>query len=177
MMFLRFVIVLLCLGAPLSAPQSADARDDVVEDESVELPPPATTPPPQKDVEPLTDQISRQLRCPSCPGSAISDSPSDGAVAMRKRVRELVSQGYTEEQILEFYALRYGEWILLSPKAEGLNWILWTVPPIIATFGLGWFCLLVLRWKNEPDEVPLPSDVGDAPVDKYEARLLEELER
>ena len=96
---------------------------------------------------------------------------------MRNRVRELVSEGYTEIQILDYYSMRYGEWILLSPRASGLNWILWTLPPILATMGLIWLILVMLKWQNEPDDVPLPSDVGEAPIDPYEARLLEELER
>ena len=113
----------------------------------------------------------------SVPGSAIADSPADPAVAMRDRVRELVREGYTEGQILDYYATRYGEWILLSPKAEGLNWILWTVPPLLTGIGLSWLLIVVVRWSNEPDDVPLPSDVGDMPIDRYERMLLEELEK
>jgi len=175
----RWWFIFTVFLAIVMAPQTglAEAPEVEPEVEDIDLPPPDGEPPPTHRVEAQTDQISRKLRCPVCQGSAISDSPAESAVAMRKRVRELVTQGYTEQQILDYYALRYGEWILLSPKAEGLNWILWTVPPILATLGLGWLALVVVRWRNEPDEVPLPSDIGEAPLDPYEARLLEELER
>ena len=174
--FLPLLLAALCLLS-LAPPALSDAPEPDVEVLDIELPPPAKQPPPAEDVEEITDQISRKLRCPVCQGSAISDSPADSAVAMRNRVRELVSEGYTEIQILDYYALRYGEWILLSPRASGLNWLLWTVPPIFAVLGLIWLMLIMMRWKQEPDDVPLPSDVGDAPIDPYEARLLEELER
>jgi cytochrome c-type biogenesis protein CcmH len=170
--------LLLFWTVALTGPSLATVgEEDGQEVVDTELPPPDANPPPAAVVEGLTDQISRKLRCPVCQGSAISDSPSESAVAMRNRVRELVAEGYTEQQILDYYALRYGEWILLSPKAEGLNWLLWTVPPSLAALGLGWLGLIMTRWRNEPDEVPLPSDVGEAPIDPYEARLLEELER
>ena len=172
-------VVMTCFVLLDYAPSvvAASPEETAIEVLDIELPPPEKTPPAAETVEPTTDAISRKLRCPVCQGSAISDSPAEPAVAMRNRVRELVREGYTEQQILDYYALRYGEWILLSPRAEGLNWILWTVPPIIAALGLSWLGFIVLRWRNEPDEAPLPSDVGDMPIDPYEARLLEELER
>lgn len=174
---MRILLWVTLIASTVFTTHPAWATSEPSEEVDVDLPPPASAPPPKDQVEYITDGISRKLRCPVCQGSAISDSPAEGAVAMRNRVRELVGQGYTEQQILDYYALRYGEWILLSPKAEGLNWILWTVPPSLAALGFGWLALVVVRWRNEPDDVPLPSDVGEAPIDPYEARLLEELER
>lgn len=182
-MNLRAFAILLVVGVttlllqPSASVAAPDADEPYEDAPDIALPPAEGTAPPAEEVEAITDVISRQIRCPVCQGSAISDSPAEPAVAMRDRVRELVREGYTEGQILDYYATRYGEWILLSPKAEGLNWILWTVPPILTGFGLSWLLVVVIRWSKEPDEVPLPSDVGDMPIDKYEAMLLEELEK
>lgn len=143
----------------------------------IELPAPANAPPPDAAVEHITEHISRKIRCPVCQGAAISDSPAPSAVNMRKHVRQLVTQGYTETQILDYFSLRFGDWVLLSPKPEGLNWIIWFFPPILGGLGLAWLGLVTVRWRAEPDVTPLPSDTGSVSKDPYEARLLEELER
>lgn len=174
---LLFLLLTALVGVTSPTHATPDTDETYQDAPDIALGPPEGSRPPAEEVEAITDQISRQIRCPVCQGSAISDSPADPAVAMRNRVRELVREGYTDGQILDYYATRYGEWILLSPKAEGLNWILWTVPPILTGFGLSWLLMVVVRWSKEPDEVPLPSDVGEMPIDRYEAMLLEELEK
>jgi cytochrome c-type biogenesis protein CcmH len=140
------------------------------------LPPPGE-PPPANAVDQITLTVSQHLRCPVCQGSSVADSPSDSAVAMNGRIRELVAKGYTEPQIRDYFAERYGEWMLMSPDATGLNFVVWVGPGLFAGLGGVWLLWVVANWHRDPDEVPLPSDVGLAPKDKYEAALLQEIDR
>lgn len=78
-----------------------------------------------------TNEIGRLLRCPVCQGMAISDSPAEMAVNMRGQVRELLARGYTEEQILQYFELSYGEFVLLRPKSP----VLWMLPVIALVLG------------------------------------------
>jgi cytochrome c-type biogenesis protein CcmH len=93
---------------------------------------------------------------------------------MRNRVRELVEQGYSEPQILDYFASKYGEWILLQPRPTGLNWILWLTPAFAAVFGVTWLVLVMQRWRTEPEAPELAP--GAHPSDPYEAKLLKELD-
>jgi cytochrome c-type biogenesis protein CcmH len=161
--------------AAAGEPETASAPAAVSESLPGDLPPPGPSPGPEQ-VEPLTYEIASGLRCPVCQGLSVADSPSPTAVAMKDRVRELVVAGYTEEQINDYFIARYGEWVLLSPPAKGLAWLLWLGPAGLLGLVLAWAIAVATSWRREEDPVPLPSDVGLVPKDPYEAQLLSELE-
>lgn len=134
-------------------------------------------PPPPEQVQQLSYAIGLGLRCPVCQGLSVADSTSEAAVSMQRRIRELVAAGYSREQIEAYFVDRYGEWVLLDPPANGLNWLIWLAPGLAAGFGLVWAASVVTRWRAEPeDPVPLPSDLGRVPKDEFEERLLAELD-
>lgn len=132
-------------------------------------------PPAEAAVEPLTIAYSKKLRCPVCQGMSVADSPSESAVTMKGRIRELVEQGYTEQQIQAYFITRYGEWVLLEPKANGANAVLWLAPAVLLGGGLVVAGAYAAQWRKEPDDA-LPSERGEAPLDPYEERLLAELD-
>ena len=104
--------------------------------------------------------------------SGVADSRSDAALAMKDRIGGLVSQGYTDEQIVDYFVGRYGEWALLKPSYE--HWFVWLVPGIFGISGLG----LVLR-RSSSRSHPVSSEADARQVDEeddYRRRILEELE-
>lgn len=171
-------LTLLAAGTLLlGAPALAESPDDTVVFEGAgpepTMPPPGT-PPPADEVEDIAREIASGLRCPVCQGLSVSDSSSNAAVLMLRRVEELVAQGYTKEQIEDYWIARYGEWVLLNPTSR--HWAVWVLPGVGFGVGIAFLATVVTRWRREPDEVPLPSDVGLVEMDPYEARLLAELE-
>ncbi|NOY27834.1 MAG: hypothetical protein GXP62_18375 [Oligoflexia bacterium] len=104
--------------------------------------PPANAPPTSDDeIDRLTDEISTGLRCPVCQGLSVNDSPAEGARSMKARVRDLVSMGYTGQQINDYFVERYGTWILLAPPAEGANWTVYLAPIgflLVGAFFVAW---------------------------------------
>lgn len=78
-----------------------------------------------------THEVSELLRCPVCQGMSVADSPAEMAVNMKHQVRELLSRGYTEEQILKYFELSYGEFVLLRPKSK----VLWMLPVLALILG------------------------------------------
>jgi cytochrome c-type biogenesis protein CcmH len=137
---------------------------------------PPGPPPPADQVQGIAYRIGSKLRCPVCQGMAVADSTSSAAQQMQQRVRELVAAGYDEAQIRAFFVERYGEWIVLEPNTSGLNALVWILPGLLAGLGIAAAASVVMRWRREPDDVPLPSDEGLVPKDRYEQRLLAELE-
>jgi len=132
--------------------------------------------PPADQVQDIAHAIGLKMRCPVCQGMSVADSTSPAAVNMQNTIRDLVGAGYSEEQIKDFFIERYSEWILLEPEKTGVNLIVWVAPAIAGGLGVAFAAATMLQWGKEEDEVPLPSDVGLAPKDKYEERLLAELE-
>jgi len=137
---------------------------------------PPGPPPAAEQVDDLAYHIASRLRCPVCQGLSVADSSSEAAVMFQRRIRELVAAGYTEDQINDYFVDRYGQWILLDPPARGLNVLLWIGPALLGGLGTAWAAGVVIQWRKEPDDNPLPSDEGLVEMDEYERALLDELE-
>ena len=139
---------------------------------------PLFEPPSTEEVETRTYDLGKILRCPVCQGLSVADSQSDAAVAMKNRIKELVAMGYSDDQIIDYFIGRYGEFVLLQPKSE--HWFVWWMPLIGLGAGIG---LVALRWRSSTAEVESESEATTEPVapltedqDKYRAQLLAELE-
>ncbi|NTX56673.1 cytochrome c-type biogenesis protein [Myxococcus sp. CA039A] len=87
------------------------------------------------ELEVRVQQLGKTLRCAVCQGLSISDSPSSMARAQLDMVRELVSEGKNDQEVVDFFVSRYGEWVLLEPKAEGFNWFVWLGPVALLMVG------------------------------------------
>lgn len=111
-----------------------------------------------------TNEIGRLLRCPVCQGMAISDSPAEMAVNMRGQVRELLARGYTEEQILKYFELSYGEFVLLRPKSP----VLWMLPVIALVLGAA---IVFFKLRKLERVQPATSNQPPATDDPYLNRV------
>lgn len=102
--------------------------------------------------------LERRLRCPVCKTVSIAESPSETAAVARQVVREQVSAGRTDEQVLQYFRARYGEWILLDPEPVGRNLLLFALPALAAVVGLA---LVVSRRGTPSPAVPVPPEVRE----------------
>lgn len=123
--------------------------------------------------EPEAHAIGQQLRCPVCQGMPISESPSEMAQAMMKRVRELLAEGKSREEILGYFTQRYGEWVLLNPKKGGINMLLWGLPPVALLAGL----FVLRRYARRTSKAAKVSAIVTASDDPYLAAVRNEVDR
>jgi cytochrome c-type biogenesis protein CcmH len=72
--------------------------------------------------------ISEKLRCLVCQNQSIDDSDADLAHDLRVIVRERLTAGDTDEQVLDYVVARYGEFVLLEPRFSARNMLLWGTP-------------------------------------------------
>ncbi len=88
--------------------------------------------------------IDRQIMCPVCPAESIDQAQVPIARQMRQIVRDQLTQGASQAEILEFFAQRYGQDILASPPKSGFNLLAWIFPVVGMAGALiaGW---LVIR--------------------------------
>ena len=108
-----------------------------------------------------TNEISALLRCPVCQGMAVADSPAEMAVNMKAQVHELLSRGYTEEQILKYFELSYGQFVLLRPKFEGVNRMVWLLPIGALLIGVIIVFYKLRNLKKPPPPAPPPATIDD----------------
>ena len=92
--------------------------------------------------------LASEIRCPVCQGQAIVDSPAESARHMKDQVRAMLTAGYSDDQILAWLEGRYGEFIRLSPRAEGLNLIVWVLPLLILLAGAGVVGIIIARSRR-----------------------------
>ncbi|HEX3117166.1 MAG TPA: cytochrome c-type biogenesis protein [Bradyrhizobium sp.] len=124
----RFLLVALALlgATPLSAVQV----DEI-------LPNPA--------LEARARVISQDLRCMVCQNQSIDDSEAPLARDLRLLVRERLTAGDSDTQVVDYLVARYGEFVLLRPRMSWHTAILWGAPLTILIIGLFAIGFSVLR--------------------------------
>jgi cytochrome c-type biogenesis protein CcmH len=112
-------------------------------------------------------QVAIELRCLVCQNQTIADSNADLAVDLRNQVREMLRQGRSEREIIDYMTARYGDFVLYRPPVKSSTALLWFGPGLLLVVAVGVF-LLVLRRRAklpaerfEPDPEPDATGRGD----------------
>ena len=75
--------------------------------------------------------LSKNIRCLVCQNQSIDNSNADLARDLRILVRERLTSGDTDQQILDFLIARYGDFIMLKPPFKGTTFLLWFGPALV----------------------------------------------
>jgi cytochrome c-type biogenesis protein CcmH len=92
------------------------------------------------------------LRCPVCQGESIQESPAELAKEMRQVVREQLAAGKSSDEVKAYFVSKYGEWILLQPKARGVNLTVYVVPLVLLLGGAVLILMAARRWTRSTAE-------------------------
>ncbi|MEL6545378.1 MAG: cytochrome c-type biogenesis protein [Myxococcota bacterium] len=128
------------------------------------------------EVERTSDRaiaLGKKIRCPVCQGTPISESPSTSAQDMMKQLRRLIDEGMSDEEIIEWFKARYGEWAILEPSREGFNLLVWVLPFVAL---LGGIVLWRMNISSEPVAAASEGPTSDAEEDPYRKALRDEVE-
>lgn len=101
-------------------------------------------------LEALTREVAAQLRCPVCQGNSIGDSPSELAQEMKSVVRDQLASGKSPEEVKGYFVAKYGEWVLLEPKASGFNLVVYLLPLLGVLAGGFVIWRAVRKWTAPP---------------------------
>jgi cytochrome c-type biogenesis protein CcmH len=96
-----------------------------------------------------TIDVARQLQCPVCHGESVADAPSPLAQEMRSLIREELSQGMSEQQVVAYFHARYGDEILESPPMTGFTGLIWLGPVLILFLSAFMLLSLVREWQGQ----------------------------
>ena len=133
-------------------------------------------------MSPKALEISNNLNCPVCEGQSVRDSNAQLARDMRRIVQERLDEGYTEDEVYDYFVDRYGVGILRNPPRSGFFLTLWWAPVVGIAIGalvLGTF----LTQRKKPvtsqkvnSENSIPDDDQSDDLSEYEARVLQDLD-
>jgi cytochrome c-type biogenesis protein CcmH len=135
-------LALIALFAALVVPNFALAvtPDEILKDSALEA---------------RARNLSGELRCMVCQNQSIDDSEAPLAKDLRLLVRERLSNGDTDKQVLDFLVARYGAFVLLKPPFEWETLLLWGLPP--ATLFAGIVALIVIARRRKAVTTALPA--------------------
>lgn len=116
--------------------------------------------------------IDRMLICPVCPAESIDQAQVEIARQMRAVVREMLAQGASRDEILDFFVARYGTDVLAAPPKSGANLLVWILPiaGIIAALAGGFLIIRSMSSRSNGQVVAAampPVDPGDAGLAPY----------
>ena len=94
--------------------------------------------------------ISAELRCMVCQNQSIDDSNAELAKDLRLLVRERLSDGDTNEQVMNYIVSRYGEFVLLKPRFETKTILLWGAPLLLVVAGGLSLIVFARKWVGRP---------------------------
>jgi cytochrome c-type biogenesis protein CcmH len=92
--------------------------------------------------------LSRELRCMVCQNQSIDDSEAPLARDLRLLVRERLTKGDSDRQVIDYLVSRYGQFVLLKPPLEWHTLILWGLPPAALIAGLIGLMIKVRRQRS-----------------------------
>lgn len=102
--------------------------------------------------DPLTEKrllaITAELRCLVCQNQTIADSNADLANDFRREIRNLIAEGKSDQEILDFMVARYGDFVRYRPPLKGTTILLWAGPGVLLVIGLT-VLVRYLRRRND----------------------------
>jgi cytochrome c-type biogenesis protein CcmH len=82
------------------------------------------------------DHVAQQLRCLVCQNQSIADSHAQLALDLKKEARTQLSQGRSEQEVIDFMVQRYGDFVLYKPPFNAATLLLWLGPFALLAAGL-----------------------------------------
>ena len=87
---------------------------------------------------------------------------------MRRQIAEMLKEGKSEDEIIQYFVDRYTNWILYEPPKKGLGLVVWLAPVLgLLIFGLGLYAYMRATAQREA----AMADVDDAEIARVEAEL------
>ena len=81
-------------------------------------------------------QLTEELRCPKCQNNSFADSNSMIATDLRQKVYELMQEGKSKKEIVDYMVARYGNFVTYDPPLTPLTVLLWVLPVVAIGFGV-----------------------------------------
>lgn len=101
--FIVFCVAFFCLVSPVYAQQPTPSDDQV-------------------------NALAREIYCPVCENTPLDVCPTKACAQWRELIREKLAQGWTEQQIKNYFAAQYGDRVLAEPPTMGSNPLLYLLP-------------------------------------------------
>jgi cytochrome c-type biogenesis protein CcmH len=120
------------------------------------------------------NHVASQLYCPVCENVPLDVCPTQACAQWRELIREKLAAGWSQEDIKQYFVTQYGDRVLATPPAHGLNWLVYVLPPVAILIGAGVLAGVLRSWRRAPAP---QAETPSVPEDPYIRQMEDELKR
>ena len=91
---------------------------------------------PTSKLEQRYQHLIQELRCLVCQNQNLEDSNADLAKDLRKKTYEMLIDGRSDSEIIDFMISRYGNFVTYRPPFSRITFILWFAPALLMFVGV-----------------------------------------
>src|SRR5574338_1443433 len=117
-------------------------------------------------------RVAKNLYCPVCPNTPLDVCETKACEDWRAQIRDQLSQGWTDQQVIDYFVAQYGERVLAEPQRKGFTSLVWFLPLIVVLVGLGIVYEILKNWRKQK---PVPAVA--APLPQIPDEILKRIER
>jgi cytochrome c-type biogenesis protein CcmH len=92
--------------------------------------------------------ISETIKCPTCRSQSTADSDAPASQEIRAEILRRIDEGDSDDQIRAYFASRFGEQILLTPRSSGAAGVVWVLPVVALVATAAGLTFAFLRWRR-----------------------------
>ena len=126
------------------------------------------------------NQIARQMNCPTCVGVNLADCRTQTCLQWRGQIADLIQEGYSDQEVLDYFSTQYGDRVLLDPPKHGSTLVLWVLPIVALLAGGGWLAYTLRGWKKAeeaPATASMPVTSSTSPPNDVSEDYLHQVEK
>lgn len=94
-------------------------------------------------------RVAKRLYCPVCPNTPLDVCETKACQDWRAQIRDQLAQGWTDQQIIDYFVTQYGERVLAEPQRKGFTSLVWFFPLIVVLLGLGIVYEVLRNWRKQ----------------------------
>lgn len=98
-------------------------------------------------------KLTDELRCLVCQNQNLADSNAPLAKQLRDDAYEMIKDGKTDQQVIDFMVQRYGDFVLYSPPLKPTTYVLWIGPFVLLVFAV--FILQIIIRRNRKQQLTI----------------------
>lgn len=121
-------------------------------------------------------RVAKQLYCPVCPNTPLDVCETKACEDWRAQIRDQLSQGWSDQQIIDYFVAQYGERVLAEPQRKGFTSLVWFLPLLVVLVGIGVVYEILRNWRKQKPSPAVPQSahqIPDAILRKIEREIQE----
>src|SRR6266545_713751 len=118
------------------------------------------------------NRVAKKLYCPVCPNTPLDVCETKACEDWRAQIRDQLSEGWTDQQIIDYFVAQFGERVLAEPQRTGFTSLIWLLPVIAVLLGIAIVYEILKNWRAQ-----VPILESSPPLPQIPDEILKKIER